>query len=225
MKATGKTNIGELIAGYPPTAAVMARRGLHCVGCFANPFDTIEAGCRIHGMNDSQIAELLDEVNDVIRQAEKQSKRGNAANNLNPNASFFGPANGQPVFLTPSAATQIELAMREKGKAGWLLRVAIEKDGCPIHAYFMEFENPKEKQANKQKKKASKGKPAERPNEGKQKELPKTDEEFVSSGVKVVVARKLLDKIGGTTVDYSPQGGFVMRNPRPAVACTCGKKA
>lgn len=59
-------NLGDLVIQYPIAAEVLLDYGLHCVGCFANAFDTIEMGARVHGMSDEEIAEMLERVNEVI---------------------------------------------------------------------------------------------------------------------------------------------------------------
>ena len=65
-RITKDTNIGELVMKYPEVAEVLLDYGLHCVGCFANTFDTIEMGAKIHGMDDSEVLELVERVNEVI---------------------------------------------------------------------------------------------------------------------------------------------------------------
>ena len=69
-KVTKDVNLGELIVEYPDTAEVLLDYGLHCVGCFANTFDTLEMGAKIHGMSDVEIQEMLDRVNEVIEFSE-----------------------------------------------------------------------------------------------------------------------------------------------------------
>lgn len=64
-------NIAEVIAKYPSSAEVFLAFGLHCVGCFANTFDTVRAGCEIHGMSEEELEEMLTEVNYVLDQAEE----------------------------------------------------------------------------------------------------------------------------------------------------------
>lgn len=59
-------NIGELVAKYPDAAEVFLDYGLHCVGCFANAFDTVEMGAKIHGMTDEEIDEMVERVNEVL---------------------------------------------------------------------------------------------------------------------------------------------------------------
>jgi hybrid cluster-associated redox disulfide protein len=63
---TKDMNLGELVAKYPEAAEVILDYGLHCVGCFASSFDTIEAGAKVHGLNDEEIDEMVDRINEVI---------------------------------------------------------------------------------------------------------------------------------------------------------------
>jgi len=64
------TNIGKLIQEYPKAAEIMTAYGLHCAGCFASNFDTIEEGAKIHGIPDDEIDEMIDEINTVLNEEE-----------------------------------------------------------------------------------------------------------------------------------------------------------
>lgn len=70
INITKENNLGELVMKYPETAEVLLDFGLHCVGCFASSFDTIEAGCKVHGMSDEEISELLERLNEVVNYKE-----------------------------------------------------------------------------------------------------------------------------------------------------------
>jgi hybrid cluster-associated redox disulfide protein len=65
-KATKDSNLGELVFMYPKTAEILLDWGLHCVGCGAMYYDTLEAGAKIHGLSDKEIEELLVRINEVI---------------------------------------------------------------------------------------------------------------------------------------------------------------
>lgn len=65
-KVTKDTNLAKLVWTYPETAEILLDYGLHCVGCVASSFDTLEAGCKVHGMTDEDISELVDRINEVI---------------------------------------------------------------------------------------------------------------------------------------------------------------
>lgn len=66
MQITKETNIAELTRRYPEAALVMLEYGLHCVGCAINQFDTIENGAQLHGMSETEIAEMLNRIKEAI---------------------------------------------------------------------------------------------------------------------------------------------------------------
>jgi len=67
-KITKKTNLGELVMEYPEAGRVLAEEyGLHCVGCMAASFDSLEQGAKIHGYDDKKISEMVKELNQVIK--------------------------------------------------------------------------------------------------------------------------------------------------------------
>lgn len=59
-------NLAEVVFKWPVAAEVLLDYGLHCVGCVANSFDTIEMGAKVHGMSDEEIQEMLDRLNEVV---------------------------------------------------------------------------------------------------------------------------------------------------------------
>lgn len=66
VKITKETNLADLIFRYPETAEVLLDYGLHCVGCVANSFDSVEAGAKIHGYKDEEVEEMVTRINEVI---------------------------------------------------------------------------------------------------------------------------------------------------------------
>ena len=64
------SNLGEVVFKYPKTAEVLLDYGLHCVGCGAMNYDTIEAGARVHGFSDAEIDQLVVRINEVIEFSE-----------------------------------------------------------------------------------------------------------------------------------------------------------
>lgn len=48
-------------------AELLAEYGLHCLNCFANQFDTLEQGGMVHGMDDDEIEDMINEVNAELR--------------------------------------------------------------------------------------------------------------------------------------------------------------
>ncbi len=60
QKIDRKMNIGELVAKHPELAQVLSEDyGLHCAGCFAASFDTLEQGAKVHGFDDKEIEEMI----------------------------------------------------------------------------------------------------------------------------------------------------------------------
>ncbi len=80
--AKRETNIGELINAYPKAAEIMTAYGLHCAGCFASNFDTIEEGAKIHGITDDEIDEMVEEINMVLNEEENSDKKNNSKSTL-----------------------------------------------------------------------------------------------------------------------------------------------
>lgn len=60
LKINKDTNIAELVMTYPHLAKILVEDyGLHCVGCFASSFDTLESGAQIHGLSDKEILAMV----------------------------------------------------------------------------------------------------------------------------------------------------------------------
>lgn len=59
-------SIGEIVEMFPDSVQIMMSRGLHCVGCHVASWESLEEGCRGHGMSDDAIDSLLKELNDSI---------------------------------------------------------------------------------------------------------------------------------------------------------------
>lgn len=68
-KVNRTDNLGKVAQEHPEAAKVMLDYGLHCVGCFANQFDSVEVGAKLHGMSDQEIEEMLQEINRSVKSA------------------------------------------------------------------------------------------------------------------------------------------------------------
>lgn len=62
-KVTKEMLLADVIQLHPHSAEIMLEYGLHCVGCFANQFDTVEQGALIHGISEEDISEMIDRIN------------------------------------------------------------------------------------------------------------------------------------------------------------------
>ena len=63
---TKDTNLAELVHFHPESAEVLLDYGLHCIGCVASSFDTVEAGAKAHGLSDKDIEDMVLRINEVI---------------------------------------------------------------------------------------------------------------------------------------------------------------
>ncbi len=59
MKITKETKIGELISEKPKAAELLMESGMGCVGCPCAQMETLEEGCKGHGMNDEDVDVLV----------------------------------------------------------------------------------------------------------------------------------------------------------------------
>ena len=62
-KIDKNTNIAELIEQNPAMNEVLYEYGLYCGNCYAASYDTLEAGAMSHGLEEEEIAELIQELN------------------------------------------------------------------------------------------------------------------------------------------------------------------
>lgn len=128
--------IKDVMDEYPISAEIMEAYGLHCVGCHANPSDTIETGARFHGMSDEEIGAMIKELNDVV------SKGGASRPKKKLDASGFRE---NPIQITESAARKIGSVLEEQGKPDYGLKVRVNAGGCSGYTYGMELVKGPEK--------------------------------------------------------------------------------
>ncbi len=71
-KITRDMTLGELVERFPQAAMLMAKKGMHCIGCHMAASETLEQGCVAHGMSDEEIDSL---VRDMNAEADKEGKK------------------------------------------------------------------------------------------------------------------------------------------------------
>lgn len=74
MKITKNTKISEVVQENPEAAMKLFESGMGCVGCPMAQMETIEQGCKAHGLDDKQIEELVNSLN--AKEGEKEEKNG-----------------------------------------------------------------------------------------------------------------------------------------------------
>tara|TARA_Y100000310_G_scaffold265358_1_gene276360 strand:+ start:608 stop:805 length:198 start_codon:yes stop_codon:yes gene_type:complete len=56
---TKDSKIAEVIEKYPDTVEVFVEAGFHCMGCAMAALETIEDGCKVHGIDVDEFVEKL----------------------------------------------------------------------------------------------------------------------------------------------------------------------
>ncbi|MEI6222057.1 MAG: iron-sulfur cluster assembly accessory protein [bacterium] len=115
---TRDMTIGEVIERYPSLAEVLTAEGVHCVGCGAAYWETIEQGLAGHGMEDARIDAIVRKLNDEI-----PVELGTLGE----------------LVITERAVTKLKEIMEKKEKIGMGLRVTVKPGGCSGKTYGFEF--------------------------------------------------------------------------------------
>lgn len=88
--------------------------------------------------------------------------------------------------------------MQEENNEGYFIRVGVEGGGCSGLMYQLKFDN----------------------------EINEDDKEFEDNGIKIVMNKKSVLYLAGTTLDYSGGlngKGFIFSNPNASRTCGCGE--
>lgn len=129
-KITKDMTIGSILEGHPDKAMklseIMAEAGLHCVGCGAAVFETLEQGVIGHGFDETILNKLIDDLNGALEEAEVVIEEG------------------EPLDLTDAAVAKVkEIEVKEK-KEGYGLRVAVLAGGCAGYSYSLNLQEKPE---------------------------------------------------------------------------------
>jgi iron-sulfur cluster assembly accessory protein len=113
--------IEEILTKFPQKAQKMAQEitnaGLHCVGCHAATWETLEGGMLGHGMTLEQVQQLVDRLNAVL--SEEQDLTA--------------------ITVTPRAAKKFLSILQEEKKQGYALRLGLVPGGCSGYEYLLDF--------------------------------------------------------------------------------------
>jgi len=58
--------LGEIVQKFPQAVPLLAESGLHCIGCHVSAFETLEQGCKAHGLSDKEIESLVKRMNSSL---------------------------------------------------------------------------------------------------------------------------------------------------------------
>ncbi len=118
---TRDMTIEEILSGFPQKsqklAQEMTRTGLHCVGCGAATWETLEAGVLGHGFTEADLEALMKRLNAILEEK------------VDPNT----------ITLTAKAAQKYISILEEEGKASYGLRFGDMAGGCSGFEYILDY--------------------------------------------------------------------------------------
>jgi len=60
--------ISDMAQSHPEASIVLMEKGMHCIGCGASAFETIEEGLQAHGVPDDEIDLIVEEMNRFVEE-------------------------------------------------------------------------------------------------------------------------------------------------------------
>jgi hybrid cluster-associated redox disulfide protein len=100
--------VSQIIELCPEAATIVPEYGLHCFSCSASALETLEEGCLGHGFSESEIDELVSDLNEIVLRR---------------------PARPGILTITPAAARAVRPVLEEEGKLGHGLAVIADGQG------------------------------------------------------------------------------------------------
>ena len=68
-KITKNMSITKIVQEHPETIEVFMKHGMHCFGCAAAHFETLEQGCQAHGIDADK---LVDDLNKALAEPKSE---------------------------------------------------------------------------------------------------------------------------------------------------------
>lgn len=113
--------IEEILGMFPFKAQKLSQEitnaGLHCVGCHAATWETLEVGMKTHGKTDAQIDHLVDRLNALLNEK----------------------IDATTISITPRGAEKFMEFAAEDSKQGYAIRFGEEMAGCSGFEYTLDF--------------------------------------------------------------------------------------
>ncbi|MDP3976004.1 MAG: DUF1858 domain-containing protein [bacterium] len=122
--------IGEVVELFPEATDIMLSYGLHCVGCHANAFETLEQGMLGHGFRDEDLNSLIQELNDFVLDKHGPAKKREPASG----------SENMTLKVTEKAFKKIAEIAKKEEKHGWPLRISGRYSGPQKVTYSMNFD-------------------------------------------------------------------------------------
>lgn len=113
--------IEQILSLFPYKAQKLSQEitnaGLHCVGCQAATWETLEGGMYGHGMSSEAVDRLLARLNALLDEE----------------------VDATTITITKRAAKKYLEILEEEGKQGWGLRLAERMAGCSGFEYALDY--------------------------------------------------------------------------------------
>lgn len=113
--------IESILGMFPNKAQKLSQEitnaGLHCVGCHAATWETLESGMLSHGKTPAEIINLVNRLNILLDE----------------------PVDTSTITLTPRGAAKFLSILAEEGKQGFGVRFSEEPAGCSGFEYVLDF--------------------------------------------------------------------------------------
>lgn len=121
QKIHTQMTISDILAMFPHKAQRLSQEitnaGLHCVGCHAATWETLEAGMLGHGKTTEQIHSLVKKLNDLLDEKVDLST----------------------ISMTKRAAAKFMQILEDEKKQGWGMRFGEEMAGCSGFEYVLDY--------------------------------------------------------------------------------------
>ncbi len=113
--------IEEILSLFPHKAQRLAHEitsaGLHCVGCHAATWETLEAGMMGHGMDNTAIERLVGRLNALLDEK----------------------VDASTITMTSRAVEKYREILKEEGKDNWCIRLDERMAGCNGFEYTLDY--------------------------------------------------------------------------------------
>jgi iron-sulfur cluster assembly accessory protein len=114
--------IDQILSLFPYKAQRLSQEitnaGLHCIGCHAATWETLEAGMMGHGFGEEAIERLVRRLNALLEEEDSDPTT---------------------ITLSKRAAQKFRQILEEEGKQGWGMRFADRMAGCNGFEYILDY--------------------------------------------------------------------------------------
>ena len=118
---TREMTIADILGKWPEKSQKLAQEmtnaGLHCVGCGAATWETLEAGMLGHGMEEAEVESLMNSLNEVLKETSDLTT----------------------ISLTKRAADKFIALCKEDSLSKYALRFGDQPGGCSGFEYILDF--------------------------------------------------------------------------------------